>query len=71
MSFNKINRRAEHPRMADKSAVCAINRHLQWVEKPHRGCPGEFVHVHENLPTLLHTGGDLISPSEETGLLGR
>src|SRR5437764_8461926 len=31
---------------ADQSAVCAINRHLQWVEDPHRGCPGYFVHVH-------------------------
>ena len=25
---------------ADQSAVCAINRHLQWVEDPHRGWPG-------------------------------
>src|SRR2546421_12945015 len=31
MSFNKIHRRAEHPRRADQSAVCAINRHLQCV----------------------------------------
>src|SRR5436305_9871203 len=29
MSFNKINWIAEHPRRADQSAVCAINRHLQ------------------------------------------
>src|SRR2546421_13125050 len=46
MRFNKINRIAEHPRRADQSAVCAINRHLLWVEDPHRGCPGYFVHVH-------------------------
>ena len=31
---------------ADKSAVCAINRHLRWVEDPHCGCPGYFVNVH-------------------------
>src|SRR5206468_4543374 len=28
---------------ADQSAVCAINRHLRWVEDPHCGCPGYFV----------------------------
>ncbi len=53
MSFNKIHRIAERPRRADQSAVCAINRHLQWVEDPHRGCPGYFVHLYNCAPTLL------------------
>src|SRR2546421_12347732 len=28
MSFHKINRILKHPRRADQSAMCAINRHL-------------------------------------------
>ena len=28
MNFHKIHRIAKHPRRADKSALCAINRHL-------------------------------------------
>ena len=40
------------PIRADKSAVCTINRHLRWVEYPHRGCPGYFVNVHNRAPTF-------------------
>jgi len=31
---------------ADQSAVCAINRHLQCMEDPYRGWPGDFVKSH-------------------------
>src|SRR6266480_6836405 len=32
MSFHKINRRVEHPRRADKSAVGAVNRPLRCLD---------------------------------------
>ena len=34
------------PMRADKSAVCAINRHLQGMEYPHCGWPDDFVNLH-------------------------
>src|SRR5436305_15270824 len=39
MSFHKITRIAEQPLRADKSAMCAINRHLQCIVSHHRHLP--------------------------------
>src|SRR5947209_880758 len=49
MSFHKIVRMADHARRADKSAVCAINRHLRM--------PGYFVDLHH----CAHTPGQFMA----------
>ncbi len=55
MSFNKL-RGIAHPSRADKSAVCAINRHLRMCY-PRLRYPGYFVKVHYGgLAAELHPG---------------
>ncbi len=50
--YGILDRRLRLMRMrADQSAVGAINRHLQYVEYPHRGWLDDFVHVHHCAPT--------------------
>ena len=41
MSFHKIIRMLEHPRRADQSAMCAINRHLRLITDDSYTCGNE------------------------------